>query len=108
MAPASRRRYGLLSFDDRVRGRHFDPHQAVVAVEENLNLQVRRDDAQGFVIPAARRLLSEQLHGNASRNHVLRDQYRKRLLASGLPVIHSCKHAELIIEVVIQHGDVRR
>src|ERR1700674_6134818 len=98
----------LLPFNGDIRGRHFEPHHAVVCVQVNHNFQVRGTDAHRFVFPASGLLRTKGFHRNRSRNHVLGDDDGKRLLAAGLPVVDPRQHSELVIEIIVQHRDARR
>src|SRR5216684_364128 len=98
----------LLADDGNLGVRNFQPHEAVIAIEQKKNLEVGGGDFQAFVSLAVGTGGSGRLHGNRTRGQFLGNDHRKSLHAALGPVVDAREDGVLMVEIVVQNGDQRR
>src|SRR5216683_2352528 len=97
----------LLADNGNLGVRNFQPHEAVIAIEQKKNFEVGGGDFQAFVGLAVGTGGSGRLHGDRTGGQFLGNDHRKSLHAALGPVIDAREDSVLMIEIVVQNGDER-
>jgi len=87
--------------------RDFQPHQAVIGVEEQKDFQIRGIDLETFVGLAISAGGAGGLHGDRTGRQLLGNDHRKSLHAALGPVVDARENSVLMIEIVVEDGDER-
>src|SRR5882724_9126127 len=104
ISPAAR----LFADDGDFRIGNFQPHQAVIAVEQKQNLEVRRSDHEAFVGFAIGACRSFGFHSDRTRRQFLGNNNWKSLHAALGPIVDARKNRVLMVEIIVQNSDERR
>src|ERR1700730_1675517 len=89
-----------------VGARADDAYQAL-AVQVEVQLEVFTLDSQLIELLAIHILFAKRLDGDVPRRHILRNKNGKSLCASLVPIVEPGKHDVLVVEVVVEDGDLR-
>src|SRR6266550_3035879 len=99
--------YPLLANHGHFGVGNFQPHQPVMVIEQNKNLQVGSADFEAFVGFALGTGGSSRFDGDRTRRQFLRNDHRKSLHPALGPVVDARKDRVLMVEIVVQNGDER-
>ena len=103
----TRRLWKLLTDDGYFGRRHFEPHEAMIRVEEKKDFDIRRGDTEAFVRFAAGGSGADGFGCNRAGRNFLRNQHGECLRAALGPVIDTSQKSVVVVHVVVEDGDKR-
>src|SRR5260370_17815791 len=95
----------LLADDGNLGVRNFQPHEAVIAIEQKKNLEVGGGDFQAFVSLAVGTGGSGTLHGNRTRGQFLGNDLPKSFPPRLGPVVNPREDHPFLVEHVVHEAD---